>query len=320
MTKESLDDQIEKDFKENVLPYFIPGVSQNTLIGLSLGGEKFEIDLGNNFASGTPYDPKNNQFVHFTSLRNLHSIINENAVRLYNMENVNDPWEYHYFSGEGLENDKLSKIKRNTYILSLCDKSVLEGENILNLWRLYGNRGWGVAIEFEIKCHVNSTFPDDYFLGKVLYQKPTLEEFNIKLTEFEQRNNVKTDPKELIRIPACFHKNPYYRIEEEVRLMTFDSKSTRRATLIPEQKRYKWDFNARNELVTYSSLKLGQGPENIWVTIKKIQLGFQHSEESFMQIEKHLNRLFSALKINSVPGSNAELPTIEPSPLGNIYR
>jgi hypothetical protein len=320
MTLENLDNPTERDFRENVLPYLIPGASKNILLGHSSGESKFEIDLGNDFASGTPYDTKNTRFVHFTSLRNLQSIINENAIRLYSMVNVNDPWEYHYFTGDEPENDKPSMVKSNTYILSLCDVSVLDGENILNLWRLYGNEGWGVAIEFDIKFHGASTVQSDYFLGKVIYQKPTLEEFKVKLAEFEQRNNVKTDPTKLMRIPACFHKNPHYRIEEEVRLMTFDTTSTRIATFSPEQSRFKWDFNAHNKLVVYNKLKLSRGNENPWITIKRIQLGFQHSKESFRQIEKHFKDLFLALKIKDTTELNAELPKVELSPLGNIFR
>jgi len=90
--------------------------------------------------------------------------------------------------------------------------SVLEGDNILNLWRFYGNDGWGVAIEFDIEFPGHSSM-DCCFLGKVIYEKPNLEGFKEKNAAFEERHKIKVDVSKLIRVPACFHKSPYYKIE-----------------------------------------------------------------------------------------------------------
>ncbi|MEO5777907.1 MAG: DUF2971 domain-containing protein, partial [Flavobacterium sp.] len=207
-----------------------PGVSEHIITGHYTGPGKFEASIGNNFALGTLYDPEATRFVHFTSLPILHSIINENAIRMYSMMNLNDPNEYVYFD-ELLKDVKIPKS--DIYILSLCGVDALDSKNTLNLWRLYGQEGLGVAIEFEIEFHGYESH-GGYYLGKVIYEKPNLEEFRVKNAEFERRNNLdKTDLRELMRVPACFHKNPYYEIEKEIRLMFFKKGSTIIATNFP---------------------------------------------------------------------------------------
>jgi len=129
---------------------------------------------------GTPYlytESKN--IFHFTSLKNLYSIINENSLRLYNLANSrNDPEEYNYaakkindiyklqgFDISFIENE-IRKIKINSFILSCTNEASLSNSYF---WQEYGNKGKGVALELEI---VNNIVDWEYFYcSKVQYKK-----------------------------------------------------------------------------------------------------------------------------------------------------
>ena len=84
------------------------------------------------------------------------------------MNSLNDPNEYGYYINEAfIEIGNIDKIKENTFVLSMCYAQELEEDNALNLWRLYGDNGNGVAIVFEINlCTV--VWRVLYWLGRDL--------------------------------------------------------------------------------------------------------------------------------------------------------
>lgn len=312
-------DLLVSDYIENVLPAFIPGISKDIMTGGESGKDSFSIHLGDNFTKGTQYEPNSKRFVHFTSLSVLQSIVNENAIRLYSLLNVNDPNEYNYFSDDSLSDITTQKIKANTYILSLCSADVLNSKNLLNLWRLYGKDGYGVAIEFEIEFFGHSS-DGSYSLGKIIYEKPNLKDFKIKNLEFEQRHNVKIDIPALERVPRCFHKAPYYEIEEEVRLMFFEAGSTIRAKLSPKQDQFKWDYNSRNKLITYHKLELGQKiGSHCCIIIKKIHPGFRHSKEAVKEMKEHFSTIHLGRQLQGLTDIADQPPIVEPSTLGQVF-
>ena len=109
---------------------------------------------------GTDYLLENvNKVIHFTSLRNLYSIINEGHLRLYNLHNSNDPKEYEYaatlfkniYKLQGFSDEdydfKLNRIKEYSFIFSCTGIDKL---NNSKYWEKYGDKKKGVAIEFEI--------------------------------------------------------------------------------------------------------------------------------------------------------------------------
>jgi hypothetical protein len=313
--------QLRQEYVERVLPSLIPGVSKD-IMGMSRfnsSSRKIDISLSSDALVGTSYDPKKSRFVHFTSLRSLQSIVNENAIRLYSLQNVNDPNEFNFYVSElEIVNRSIDNLKTNTFILSLCEAGVLKSENILNLWRFYGDGGLGVAIEFEIEIPL-SPFRN-YFLGKILYRKPKIGSFKRRNAKFEKKNKVTMDFSEIVRIPACFHKNPYYKAEEEVRLMLVDDHGESSAKHDHKQNHFRRDFNSRPELVTYHRLELGQKSSlhDPKITIKRIELGFKHSRDFFIDFRIHLIDTFVSMTKAGI--WKDDIPEIEPSPLGNIYR
>lgn len=310
--------ELQEKYGRDVLPYIIPGASKDIIGSAGYGSGRFDLGLSSDAITGTPYDPKKNRFVHFTSLRSFQSIINDNAIRLYNLQNVNDPNELHFYAKElQITPDSVDRLKANTFILSLCDVEVLSSENSLNLWRFYGLDGWGVAIEFEIDIPISRH--EGYFLGKVLYEEPKIDEFRQRNDEFEKSNGVHVDFKEIMRVPACFHKHPYYKTEEEIRLMLVSDYGDLKAKYDFKQGNFRCDFNARNELVTYHKIELGQtSPFFAQIAIKRVELGFRHSQDFFVDFKDHL--MDTIVSMGKAGIWKDDLPIIEQSLLKNIFR
>ncbi|HAD14904.1 MAG TPA: hypothetical protein DCF33_20955, partial [Saprospirales bacterium] len=304
-------------YVDSVLPTLLPGCGRHIVTTVKFRDTKLSLELGPEAFKGTRYDTKSKKFVHFTSLKALQSILNESSIRLYCLNNSNDPNEFKYFikGKESIlfENDQ---IKENTFTFSMCDEKVLRGNNALNLWRLYGDGGRGVAIIFEINLPENDF--DKSYLGRVLYTKPDLDAFLQKNREFETENKIKVDYSDIIHVPACYHKNSHYKIEEEIRLMHYYYKGEMFAKYRGGNDKYLKDFNSRNEIVTYSKLNIGKLNKNYpSIYIKEIQIGFRHEEGSFLKIKKHFKLLMASM-IKSSSWDVDEMPKISHSNLLEI--
>ena len=166
-------------------------------------------------------------FIHFTNLIAVQSIITERNLRLYNLRNLNDPREYS-FAGDliTLDKDKRKDAKDNFYLLSMCKTELLTSrattEIEFNMWRLYGNNGQGIALELNfdesppIKWH-------DYFLSSVHYgasSKTNLKRLNTLLKQLENATPLVTA--DLGQI-VSFHKSRLFKLEQEIRLL-FDNR------------------------------------------------------------------------------------------------
>ena len=134
----------------------------------------------------------NLNFIHFTNLYALQSIISNKNLRLYNLHNFNDPREYS-FAGNLLSFNAENKqdAKDNFFLLSMCHSEILSSRTPtgieFNMWRLYGNNGKGLAIELNFDGSQPISWKD-YFLGNVHYgasSKTNLKELNKLLRELE---------------------------------------------------------------------------------------------------------------------------------------
>lgn len=176
----------------------------------------------------TPYFYcENNKIVHFTSLSSLYSIINEGAVRLYNLHKTNDPNEYTYASEklkdiynlQGLNEGQLKKhfdrIKEYSFILSGTSFKALENDSF---WEKYADNGKGVAIVFEF---INPLEEWEFFYcSNIFYNK--LEAFNKLKESWEnllnknQHINYSIDLDQFLSL----HKPDDWSNEQEIRLLT----------------------------------------------------------------------------------------------------
>ncbi len=167
------------------------------------------------------------KIIHFTSLQVLFSIINEGAIRLYNLHNSNDNHEYSY-AAEKLKdiyrlqgqnknglNNFINTIKEYSFILSCTSHEALKKKIF---WTKYGDKGKGVAIEFEI---INPPEEWEYFyFSKVHYDK--LNVFEKLKNEWEsiQINNSHFLYKISLNQILSLHKSGDWSEEEEIRILT----------------------------------------------------------------------------------------------------
>jgi hypothetical protein len=266
------------------------------------------------------YNPGAKSFIHFTSLQALHSILNEQVIRMYNLNGANDPNELsHALTDLDLPDAELNEFRNQLYFLSMCNSDVLQSDSVLNLWRLYGNEGWGVAIEFEIDPMKINNGNNNFILAKLIYKKLDLKTFAKANSEFENKTKLRVDLKEVLQVPACLHKSQYFKVEEEVRLIHLAGSGLDIFTSFGTE-HYRYDFNKRNENVSYYRLKIDKDDNEYHlpnIQIKKVQLGFRYELSQYENIKNHLLEICSAISFAKNKFIKFE---IEQSPLKNIYR
>lgn len=189
---------------------------------------KARISTKNRNLLGTRYFySSNKKVIHFTSLPILFSIINENALRLYNLHNSNDKNEYSYaaeklkdiYKIQGRDNEKINGsiniTKEYSFILSSTSHEAIKKKSF---WQNYGDNGKGVAIEFEI---INPVEEWEYFyFSKVHYDK--LSDFK-NLTKEWEKIQIK-NPHLFYEIDLnqflSLHKSHDWSEEVEIRILT----------------------------------------------------------------------------------------------------
>lgn len=230
------------------------------------------------------YNYNGKELIHFTSLKVLFSIINEGALRMYNLINPNDKNEMN------LAND-IIKYYKNTEGLkdSLYYSSFSSVENIDDsyLWCNYGHKEEGVCIVFEIL--ENQVEWNNSHISDIKYVTKLFDAFKDKRDRFIIEHNLSNDlDKEIIfgfYKLMCFHKEDKYIREKEIRLITQQCLSDT-----------KPDCNSRNELVSYYELPLMNLKKNDnnkpQLKISKIILGNKLKDFPILRIEDILSKSF----------------------------
>lgn len=182
----------------------------------------------NSYLIGSPYlYDQNRKLIHFTSLPILFSIINEGAIRLYNLHNSNDDTEYLYASKKLSEiykiqkiddiriSDYINRVKESSFILSCTND---DGLNKPDFWNDYGDSGRGIAIEFEI---INDVTKWEYFYcSQILYDK--LDSFDRLVSKWREIQNKYNHINYHIRLDQILslHKSLDWAKESEIRILT----------------------------------------------------------------------------------------------------
>ncbi|QGW28535.1 DUF2971 domain-containing protein [Phnomibacter ginsenosidimutans] len=196
------------------------------------------------------------KFVHWTSLSNLSSIINNNEIRLYNLINSEDQEEFSY-AGQllSLSERQINTIKDKYYTASFCRLENLEDNY---LWKKYGRDFSGVAIVFSLTDNRDEW--ENIILSDVYYElDPTFKKLQEELKELISRyNNIPTLMNDIWRFAGYF-KRQDFKPEKEVRLsyifpFDYDSDYLRYV-----RKELKID-KGRNRIVSYIPLKLWTDP------------------------------------------------------------
>ena len=227
----TIEDKIKK-FDDALLKLF-PGIDTDFLqSGYGKNGNidwqniQFHIPSNNSNLAKSPYFYENKSLLHFSNIYSLSSILQEKNIRFYNLHNLNDPREFTFASNVfNINEDLIQDSKDNIFTMSFCEIEILKkSTSEFNMWRLYGDKGKGVALVFKI---VNDPKEwEDFHVSKIIYG--TSERFKfVKLLNLlnELNQNLPRLEVDFGKILA-FHKSRLFELEKEVRII-FDKREKR---------------------------------------------------------------------------------------------
>jgi hypothetical protein len=164
---------------------------------------------------------RGNKFIHFTSVEAAIEIIRTGILRLYDLNNMNDPDELLYAIKDlGIELADVEGLKKFHFVASFCKAGLSEEDEFL-MWQLYGRNGNGVGIVFEITNP--EAIWDSVYFGPVLYgtKNPLANKF-LSFYEFHksfnEQNHLFENEPSLFRAFAMYLKRSIWRHEHEFRL------------------------------------------------------------------------------------------------------
>lgn len=301
--------QIEKYLKEN-LP--------NTIFKKMTSGDsdekipnyiQYQIYRNTDLIGSKYFYSAKREFIHFTKLESVKSIISSCLFRLYNMYNMNDPREYTFANNDfhKLIHDR-EDPKENLFLMSMCKPKILSGDSGLefNMWRLYSNDGEGIALKIGFEKTNNYNW-EDFYLSEVYYGS---EERNILYEAYQYVNyNEIKHPSASIDFSQIsgFHKPKFYHFENEVRLladyrkfkvngsMTFSNNEGERLFPIIKENSEKSTSHLIKflELPIYSKISFQDEYEVSTIpipTIKEIIIGHKN-KDNFKELSQELQNL-----------------------------
>jgi len=253
---------------------------------------------------------EHSNFIHFTNLNVLKSMIFHKSLWVYNLNNLNDPREYSFAANYfAMSDDRLEDAKENMFIFSMCSPDLIYKKrnftSQFNMWRLYGNDGKGCAIEFKILNDPADWI--DFYLSKVFYGDALEKQLgvlhNMEATLRLSKPSLEVDFGQL----CCFHKSILFKPELEIRLL-YDKRqkkgfgaremSFRGFEILP----IKVDLDKDNDKIKYLDLSLFSKierdlPNNIvhdktipLIAINKITLGYMNKKH-FDKVKEYIENI-----------------------------
>lgn len=219
--------KFENEVLKSVLPY--ARFSETKMFGspnFSPNSFKAKISSVNIFKDSIYEYKGDGNFIHFTSLFALNSILESGYLRMSEFGNLIDQNELTYGAQvfEGIKDYQknlqiLNNFKENVFSLSACQSS----ENTMKdpyLWQTYGDKGNGVVIEYSF-TNMNLV---NYIFGNIQYGKVgllPLEKIKSLSDKFKTENDdfFPENFLELIIEMESFHKAMKFSEEKEVRLI-----------------------------------------------------------------------------------------------------
>lgn len=244
-------------------------------------------------------DTNNSKLIHFTHIEALESILDEKAIRMYNLNNSNDKTEYNFVFDEirhayklftipdVIYQNHINYVKSNTFILSTALPSDMFNPT---LWKRYGRKGFGIVLELEV---LNNPIDWQCFLlSKVQYH---LDKFSVYINGlkriyfkyFSRIQNINLGQ----LLFWALHKNPEdWKKENEIRILT--------APPIDEiWQGMNYTFNhvkAHNDLIKPDEQKNNQ-------KVKYFELPLYYDNENNKTLT-FFNKLMPKMKISNIYG------------------
>lgn len=248
-------------------------------------------------------------FIHFSSLQGLITILNSGYLRMSEFGNLLDKQELIYgakvFEGHPLFKLDISALKQNIFCLSACEANDLTKRNHF-MWEVFASEGNGVIIEYKL----TKKNPYSFILGKVQYGLSKLQPLellrDLAIDFHKKKDFFPSNFMEVIMELQAFHKAKKYEIENEVRMFFREDKPLHEEHSFLTI--YK-DINSKNEIKYFNKLFLKGRHEFIndeaiskipedkildiapQIEITNIILGFNLSIENKLDIMKHLLKL-----------------------------
>lgn len=275
---------------------------------------------------------ENKCLIHYTSMDSMFSILNSQALRMYNCLNLNDAKEIEYANSQfniELSPEETKNFKQNNFVTSFCEYDMILQNDDFNLWRLYGNQGHGVGLVFEVE-NMNDSW-DEVFIGKVFYDMndSIIRKFSAFVEfhkEFNRVHKLFENTPSILSAIALHLKDDIWKTENEVRLFAhcpFDEYDLQRE-YFEGQNHYlsgtmEHAINKSGKVVSYVNLPLNQ--EKVFrefkkhisdelakdylssfphLKLKRIVLGYNVSSEVGFDIEKILFWLKKNKEFNDV--------------------
>ena len=182
--------------------------------------------------------------------------------------------EYHY---------KRIEAFNNRFLLS-C--SYLKDD--LNQWRLYGDDGKGVSIEFEV---IKENQSEDFYIGKILYGGGVIRQLNQLIDDLYKEYNLAFVFNRFL-IWKHFFKSQDWDYEKEIRLIKWSK------AIDNDQKDSEWDINRYGILAKYKYIELEKMP----IRIKGVVLGpkLVENELNKAQLKQYLRERNDRELINKI--------------------
>jgi hypothetical protein len=297
------EDQIQDKYLQLLFEIAKKHLGEKLFDSHGASGNRFDLSISelNKRLQFTPYFKKTPcKLLHWTSPSVFFSILNEKALRLYNLDSSEDEAELRY-AGELLSVNKnhLTNSKKHFYSMSFCAETELRNDY---MWQNYGGNYEKLVIEFEIVNH--SATWNNFMLSPIFYQPPEqlisfLQEVDERIIKFN--NSFYMDMSRVIG----FHKMESFNHENELRLATyFPIKDLyKNGVHIYPDSRLK---NGRNRIANYIKLPLWVDPSKVSKDSRYSFAGKYYDDEIAFFEDK------PKIKISNVYfGENCELSNIE---------
>jgi len=295
---------------------FFPELDFSALFSLYGGNEPlsgtFEFGNQDKAIKNSNYGFKSTAtFIHYTSVDSLFNILNSKNLRLYNLNNLNDPNELRFaLSKTGITKDMINIpfYQRSMFLTSFCSYDMEKHNEDYNMWRLYGHDGNGVGLVFQIE-NISDKWNDVYF-GKVHYGDSNITFENLKAFiafhhEFNNENKILQNYPHWIPIMCMLHKNEVWQIENEYRLFAFcpfDEYSFKSSPHIKNTLMYNdinHNINNKAKRTAYTSIPLNieEKRQEYSQKLKHIEGGFESLLSSFPHFK--LKRIILGYNLNN---------------------